>query len=172
MTDASFTCATCGQVHAGLPIDYGFRLPDEVHGLGYLERYARSRSNADLCTLDESRFFLRGILPLPLQERDDQFCWGVWLEVSKATHDRYVAGFDDDTLRGVTATGTLANAIPGYSETIGLEVQVEFQGGGTRPKFLFLATASHALADEQRSGISSRRHHDLLDAVGHFDNER
>lgn len=172
MTDASFTCATCGQVHAGLPTDYGFRLPDEVHALNYLERYARSRSNADLCTLDESRFFLRGILPLPFLERHDQFCWGVWVEVNRATHDRYVAGFSDDALQGTQATGRLANSIPGYSETMGLEVQIEFQNGGNRPKLQFQATASHALADEQRSGISSKRHHDLLEAVGHFDSEQ
>ncbi len=171
MADTSFTCSTCGQVHAGLPTDYGFRLPDEVHALNYLERYTKSRSNADLCTLDESRFFLRGILPLPFQERDDRFCWGVWVEVNQATHDRYLAGFHDDALQGATGTGTLANTIPGYAETLGLEVQVEFQSGGSRPTFLFLPDAAHALADEQRSGISSKRHHDLLDAVGHFDTE-
>ncbi|WP_416136139.1 DUF2199 domain-containing protein [Aquabacterium sp. A7-Y] len=55
MSDPSFVCATCGQRHSGLPTDYGFRLPDQVHALSYIERYRRSRSNADLCTLDIGR---------------------------------------------------------------------------------------------------------------------
>lgn len=168
MTDPSFTCSTCGQVHPGLPTDYGFRLPDEVHALAYLERYARSRSNADLCTLDESRYFIRGIILVPLKEMDDNFCWGIWAEVDKATHDHYVAGFNGDSILGTTGKGALANTIPGYSETNGLEVQIEFQDENGRPRYLFLASAAHALAHEQHGGISSRRHHDILEAVGHF----
>jgi hypothetical protein len=168
MSNSSFTCATCGQVHPGLPSDYAFRQPDEVHALAYLERYARSRSNADLCTLDESRYFIRGIIPVPFTEQDDDFCWGIWAEVDKATHDHYVAGFNEDSILGSTARGTLANTIPGYSETNGLEVQIEFQDGSSRPKYLLLSNAAHALAHEQRGGISNKRHHDILEAVGHF----
>ncbi|OYT87623.1 MAG: hypothetical protein CFE46_10770 [Burkholderiales bacterium PBB6] len=168
MTDASFTCSTCGQAHPGLPTDYGFRLPDHVHALTYLEEYLRSRSNADLCTLDESRYFIRGIVQVPLQELDDDFAWGIWAEVDKATHDHYVAGFNDNALLGTKAEGRLANDIPGYSATSGLEVRIEFQDGSTRPSFVFPASAAHALAHEQRGGISNKRHHDILEAVGHF----
>lgn len=168
MTDSSFTCSTCGQVHPGLPTDYGFRLPDEVHSLAYLERYARSRSNADLCTLDESRYFIRGVILVPLTESGDDFCWGIWAEVDKATHDHYAAGFDEDSILGYTARGTLANTIPGYSETSGLEVEIEFQNANSRPRYLLLANPMHALAHEQRGGISIKRHHDILEAVGHF----
>ncbi|UXH79253.1 DUF2199 domain-containing protein [Roseateles amylovorans] len=172
MTDASFSCSTCGQVHRGLPTDFGFRLPDEVHALDYLERYARCRSNADLCTVDESRYFIRGFLPLPLTEQDDDFCWGIWAEVDRATHDHYVAGFDGGPLLGTTARGTLANTIPGYEETSGLPVRIEFQDAGSRPKFLLTDDVTHALAHEQRGGISDKRHHDILEAVGHFKVDR
>jgi len=168
MTGPSFTCATCGQIHPGLPTDYGFRLPDEVHALAYLDRYARSRSNADLCTLDDSRYFIRGIIPVPFQAIEDDFCWGIWAEVDKATHDHYVAGFDEDSIRGTTSKGSLANTIPGYPETAGLEIHIEFQDGSSRPKYFFPANESHALAHEQRGGISNKRHHDILEAVGHF----
>jgi hypothetical protein len=139
-----------------------------VHSLEYLERYARSRSNRDLCTLDESRYFVRGIVPVPFQDLEGDFRWGVWAEVSRETHDRYFAGFSADLTNSAPATGTLANTIPGYLQTIGVEVEIQFQDAGSRPKFVFPAEASHALAYEQRSGISGKRHHDILEKVGHF----
>lgn len=56
MTDQSYVCSSCGKTHKGLPTDWGFRLPDQVFELSYLDKYRRTRSNADLCSLDESSF--------------------------------------------------------------------------------------------------------------------
>ena len=95
-SDTSFTCACCGQEHPGLPADYGYSLPDEVFALSYLERYRRSRSNADLCTLDDERFFLRGVLAVPFVGSEQEFGWGLWVEVSRGQHDLYLDGFFDD----------------------------------------------------------------------------
>ena len=63
-----FRCGTCGRVHPGLPTEWGFREPDEVFALSYIAKYLRTRINADLCTLDDSRYFLRGLLGLPFTE--------------------------------------------------------------------------------------------------------
>jgi hypothetical protein len=168
VSDPSFLCATCGQKHPGLPKDYGFRLPDEVHALSYVDRYLRSRSNADLCTLDEAHHFLRGVLAVPLGEPDDQFCWGIWVVVSREYHDAYVRGFDDDLSSHRRFAGRLANDIPGYGGTLGLEVEVQFQSEGSRPSVYFPEDSTHALALEQRNGISHKRHHDILESVGFF----
>lgn len=168
MNDQSFVCSTCGQRHPGLPTDYGFRLPDEVHALGYVNRYLRSRSNADLCTLDEGRYFLRGVLPIPLIEAKDDFCWGVWVEVDETTHDTYAHGFESDLSGQPGFPGRLANNLPGYGGTVGLAVDIRFQDEGTRPLLEFPPCSAHALAHEQHNGISNRRHHDLLESVGFF----
>jgi hypothetical protein len=171
MSDRSFVCATCGKRHPGLPTDYGFGLPDEVYALGYVERYLRSRSNSDLCTLDEKRYFLRGILPIPLVKSREPFCWGIWTEVSKQHHDLYVASFDTDMSKAPHFAGRLANDISGYGGTIGLQVEVQLRSGNDRPEFRFPARAAHALAREQRGGITRRRHHDILEAVGFFNEQ-
>lgn len=168
MSDESFICETCGQTHEGLPLDYGFRLPDEVHALDYIERYRRSRSNADLCTLDEARYFFRGIALLPFAGSDDEFGWGLWVEVDRTHHDAYVSLFDGDASSTPRIRGRLANEIPGYGGTMGIAVEVEFQPQGDRPKLFFPAHESHPLAVEQRRGITRRRHHDILEAVGFF----
>jgi hypothetical protein len=164
----SFKCATCGELHEGLPTDFGFRLPDEVHALGYLEQYQRTRSNSDLCTLDGSRHFIRGVLPLPIQETDDSFGWGVWAEVEAQCHDSYMLTWDEPGEGMAPFTGKLANDLPGYEGTLGLAVEVQFGPAGQRPTLRVAQGVMHALALEQRSGISRKRHHDIIEATGFF----
>ncbi|ROZ63874.1 DUF2199 domain-containing protein [Ramlibacter sp. WS9] len=166
--DQSFICQTCGERHAGLPMDFGFRLPDEVHSLGYLDRYLRSRSNADFCALDEARYYVRGVLPLPVQSSEDEFCWGVWVEIAQAHHDRYLAGFEEEAPDLFTFAGKIANDVPGYGGTIGLAVEVRLRKAGERPA-VYVTDSSHALSHEQRAGISHKRHHDILEATGFFE---
>lgn len=168
----TFVCSTCGQEHSGLPTDFGFRLPDEVSALSYIDRYVRSHSNSDLCTFDGSRYFLRGLIAIPLTETDEQFCWGIWAEVSKETHDFYVKGFNQDLKGSEPREGQLSNTIPGYEETSGLGVLIHFQDTSSRPTFLHPSDATHALAHEQRGGISAKRHHDILANVGHFEKHK
>lgn len=167
----SFVCETCGETHVGLPTDYGFRLPDAVHELEYLSRYLRSRSNSDLCTLDESRYFIRGVLPLPFQEEEENFTWGAWVEVSREDHDRYVSAFEVDGRGNPRFAGLIANQLPGYEATIGLGVEVQLQDEGKRPIFHVAADTSHLLKQDQDFGISRKRHHDILEATGFFETD-
>ena len=165
---SSFKCATCGQEHSGLPFDYSFGLPDEVFELDFLSRYQRTRSNSDLCTLDGSRFFIRGLIPLPFLDSTDEFGWGIWVEVSRGDHDKYLGGYYEDLSGEPRFSGKLACSIPGYSETLGIDVEIAFGAKGQRPSFHVAASLPHALADDQHKGLTPARHHELLEAVGHF----
>lgn len=169
MADSGYVCASCGKVHEGLPTDWGFGLPDEVYALSYLDKYRRSRSNADLCTLDEQRFFLRGLLLIPFTHVDDQFGWGLWVEVPKSAHDFYLENFSNDLAQGTVLPGRLANKVPGFDSTLGLEVQVEVQSGKSRPLLKFPAGSAHQFAVDQREGIGADRHHHYLEACGYFE---
>lgn len=168
MPPTTYICSTCGKEHEGLPTDWGFKLPDEVHALSYIEKYTRAKYNADLCTLDEQRHFIRGVLPIPLVDQDDSFGWGIWVEVSRSIHDAYVKAFNSDAPEPTLCEGVLVNAIPGYSETSGLAVNVQFNGKDARPTFAFQAGEAHGLAHEQLKGISQKRQHDILEILGFF----
>src|SRR5262249_42737255 len=123
-----FRCGTCGRVHPGLPTEWAFREPDEVFALSYIAKYLRTRINADLCTLDESRYFLRGHLSLPFPGANGAFGWGAWVEVSRDHHNVYAAQIISEA-EGEPPTryrleGRIANSIPGYRATLGVAVDV------------------------------------------------
>ena len=59
-----FKCGVCGQWHDELLTDLGYRLPDVVFEMSYVERYQRGRFNDDMCTLDDSRHFIRCYMPI------------------------------------------------------------------------------------------------------------
>lgn len=169
---SGFRCGTCGRTHAELLTEWGFREPDEVFALDSIAKYLRTRINADLCTLDESRYFLRGHLRLPLVD-GGEFGWGVWVEVSQDHHDVYVGQILAEA-RGEPTTqfrleGRLANAIPGYRATLGVAVHVLLEEAGQRPSLWLPSRSRHTLAREQTRGITAARHHELLEACGYFD---
>jgi hypothetical protein len=168
MSEESFVCAQCGQRHAGLPTDWGCRKPDEIHALSYLEEYRRVRMNADLATLDGKRYFIRCALPLPMVGRSDFFVWDTWVEVSRKHHHLYVEHFDADATGLPGFAGYLANQLPGYRDTLELEVEVELPPAGKRPSLWLPVDSPHALAREQAKGIDAVRHHEILEACGHF----
>jgi hypothetical protein len=172
MNHETFVCDICGERHEGLPTDFGFRLPDEVHTLAYLDRYLRSRHNADLCTLDESRYFVRCVLGIPLLERQEEFGWGVWVEVAAEDHNNYLKRFHEAAENAPRFRGSLANEVPGYEQTLGLSVEVQLGREDQRPKLYCHATSIHALAIEQREGISRERHHEILECTGSFEQDR
>lgn len=169
MTDHGYVCSSCGKVHEGLPTDWGFKLPDEVFALPYLEKYHRTRSNTDLCALDERRFFIRGLLPIPFTHQEGEFAWGVWAEVPKEIHDFYLDNYSNELAQGTKAVGALANTIPGFPEITGKPLEIEFQNAKSRPFFAFPGSADHELAVDQRDGIGHNRHHRFLELCGHFD---
>jgi hypothetical protein len=86
-----------------------------------------------LCTLDDSRYFLRGCLPLYFTDREGRFTWGAWAEVSHDDHNFYVGQVLNETFKGRRLAGRIANAIPGYRSTLNLQVHVLLERKGSDP---------------------------------------
>jgi hypothetical protein len=107
--------------------------------------------------------------PLPFQDSEEEYCWGVWVEVSRDDHDKYVRGYNDDLSAEPNFPGQLANSIPGYEETRHLPITAKFGASGQRPNYFVEATTQHKLATDQHTGITAAQHHEMLEAVGHFE---
>lgn len=153
-------CSVCGKEHPARNMELSFRRPDVIFNLTSEERKARCKENDDICILDGERFFVRGLLALPVRERDYPYSQGVWAEIDRESFQRIWDLWDDpDQGEEPPMAGTLANAIPSLVHTVGLGVLVKLSGPKTRPCFE-VTDSKHQLYEEQRKGISEHRAHE------------
>ena len=164
MTDR-YTCAICGKQHQGLVTDWAYTLPDVVWAIQADKRSEAAQFNSDLCRFDE-RHFIRGVLYVPITTEAARFGWGAWAEVDRATFERYLAIYDRDGSDEPVRTGALANELPPYPGSLGAPVVIAFHDPSTRPSFSLASSDTSRLALEQRAGIDTARHHEILHIIG------
>lgn len=162
---ATYVCETCGQIHSGLPTDWAFKLPDQVWAIPEGEREERARWTSDLCQLGES-YFIRSFLPVPFKDREGNFGWGVWIKVSWPVFERYLQIYEQDATAEPKVEGELANQPVAYELPSPVPVILRFGTPSQRPVVELPPEAAHALAQEQASGISDARYHEILIAIG------
>ena len=142
-------CAVCGEEHDELP-DIGSAAPDQWRD--ELDDADNSLLTEDLCIVDGEDHFIRGVLEIPLVDRDDCFGWGVWVSLKKENFEIYREHFDSDAIGPFF--GWLSTAIGYFAETtLNLLTTVKFVGGGARPR-IFVNECDHQLRLDQRSGIT------------------
>lgn len=91
---------------AAAPLEYSFRAPDDIFALDNSSRAELGRSFA---SLDDARFFVRCLLPLPVTGYGS-WCVGFWIEVTRSDF-RHVREVWDDPERypGLRFSGAAAN---------------------------------------------------------------
>lgn len=146
-------------VNEELAKDISMSFPEDIWALNPIERYLRTRTATEFCTLDESRYFIRAVLPVPINYEKDEFLWGVWCEVSRHDHDRYVKAYAEGVLGDLgVIKGWLANDLPVYEEAVGLEVELHCSQE-ERPRVTVLSDS--VLKTEQDDGIDRTRHEEI-----------
>ncbi len=83
-----FQCSCCGEYHAEIPLNFGADVPDYVLAIPVAERESRCQMTADLCVIDGTEFFVRGILEVPVRDGAGPFTWGVWTTLSAHNFQR------------------------------------------------------------------------------------
>jgi hypothetical protein len=164
----SFTCAVCGETHAGETRDIRMGLPQPIFLLDEDERDRRAYVEDDFAVLHGEkgdRFFVRALLELPIEGEDGYFGYGSWIEVSEADAVTLGELWDDETGQGASPfTGTLANELSPYAFTEGLPVRIRLRDVHLLP-LVELDDDEHELVRAQRRGISSHRAHQLAATV-------
>lgn len=124
----------CGD--AAVPLERNFQLPDDVFALGD-EKNTRAAYNRNFASLDGQRFFMRCLLPVPV-EGYGTWCIGLWLEVTKADHDRARETQDDpESYSRLRFSGALANHVGadlGLPVDLGAELQIYVPDTSERPR--------------------------------------
>ena len=164
-----FQCATCGRWHDTLPMDVGFAEPLYVAELSEPERARRVTFDGDFRVLrdaDATHYFVRGVVEVPVIGTPEKFCFGAWSTLSADSYEQARAAYRDNGSAG-PLFGWLANRFPGYATTLNLKVNVL-----VRPDLkpaIVLQDAGHALAREQRNGITPHRVRQVVEKVLHPD---
>lgn len=170
MSEAIVVCSVCGKPHPREKIELTFRRPDIIAAIPKKTRSQRCKESDDLCALwgsgsELDRFFVRGVLPLPVDGRDTPYRIGAWAEVDKDAFSRIIDLWKEPSQTEEPAfPGVLANAIPIHKSALGLNVQLQLTGPTTRPNIMVLDT-SHALYQEQIRGVSEHRVHEYTSLV-------
>jgi hypothetical protein len=156
-----FRCSICGRKHSGLPMDIAFEKPADYFAVPDPERERRCALTADWCVIDDRRFYVRGILYVPVTGTTKEFGWGVWARLSKTAFQRYFELYSADASDEPPFRGYLCNVHCDYEGLDGLEVRVQLRKATERPEFT-IVPCRHLLYKEQHSGITMHRVHEIL----------
>lgn len=159
----TYRCTTCGETHEGLP-DIGYRFPDPYFGVPEPERANRIRVTTDICAIDETDFFVRGVLLIPIRNHSDHLGLGVWVSQKQANFQTYLDNFDTADIGPFF--GWLSNHLPFYEQdTWALKTMAHFQGNNQRP-IIKLAPCEHPLYADYSEGITLDRAWSLVHHKG------
>jgi hypothetical protein len=164
----AFTCAVCGETHAGETRDIRMGLPQPIFLLDEDERLERAYVEDDFAVLHADRgdrYFVRALLELPIVEEEGYFGYSSWIEVSSADVAALGELWDDEEgWRSGPFAGTLANELSPYAFTEGLPLRIRLREVNLLP-LAELEDGDHELVRAQRHGISSHRAHELAATV-------
>jgi len=150
-------CSKCGVEHPLEDMELTFRRPDDVANLSAGDRERLVRENSDLCVIEKDRFFVRAVLPLPVESRQLPYCIGLWVEVTQAAFDRIYDLWDaEEQVTEPPFAARIANEIPTAAGSLGLGAELHLTGPRTRPR-VFLTPGTHQLYVEQARGIDEHR---------------
>jgi hypothetical protein len=160
-----FVCSVCGEFHAERLLDIRMTLPEPIHALDEDERARRTWLADDFAVLDERRFYLRGLLEIPVRELDSRFGYGVWVEVAEADFQHLLEHWHDPAQGSFAPVDArLANELAPYDATEGLPVAIEPVSAESLPSVRLLGD-EHPLCIDQRYGISAARSDELAATV-------
>lgn len=168
MFNPGFVCHICGQAHEEVPLSFAADFPDMYANMSESDRSTRAAISSDQCIIDETLFFVRGCLEIPVLDSTDVFLWGLWALVKEEVFDEISDSWNEigrETRRG-PFKARLANSLSEYPETLNLKLRIVIQPVNTRPLFI-LEEEEHPLAKAQRNGISRLEAGELSATVLH-----
>jgi len=152
-------CSECHQVHFDVTPLLGPSAPDDWLAVSEGERL-EAELTPDICILTDdgrTRHFVRGHIQLPVVDAyPPVFVWSVWVELDEDSMGLVARSWSNANRAAIPPLeGRLANELPYEQPTRGLPISVHTRDPGMVP--LLMVSEAHALALEQREGISIHR---------------
>jgi hypothetical protein len=162
-----FDCTVCGERHDVLPLEYSVNAPQAVASIPPEEIEQRIVITPDQCVIDNSSFYLRGRILIPVPEVNASFIWGVWAEIGPKAFVRANELWQTEGREQEPPfPGWLNNDLFLFGDTINLELNVHTQPVGQRPQFR-ISDPNHPLARQQREGLTIEEIQDIAEMIFH-----
>jgi hypothetical protein len=156
-------CSRCGRDHEVEDLEPSYARPDRIDALGPEERAAlvaagKLRISNDFCRLttqEHDLAFVRVLLPIPVTEREEPCCWGLWVSVHPSIFERVYDLWDDPSqLHEGPWRGALANHLASYPDSLDLPGVFRFVDTNQIPYLRLDDDRRHPLIRDQLEGVS------------------
>jgi len=118
-----FRCSSCSEIHRGMP-SFGAHAPLSYYEIPVEQRDTRCRLGSDECVIDESSYFVRGCIELPVHGESEPFVWGVWVSLSEASFRAWLECFDTERRSHIGPFFGWLNAwLKPYPDTVNLKTR-------------------------------------------------
>lgn len=150
----SAVCGCCGNRFEGSP-SYAYAMPDYYYQMSETERAQRGKIDENICRItsdNQSDYFIRVCLEVPIIGMTDPFLWGVWVSISQANLKRYLDTWEN-TDESDTYFGWLSNEISSYPSSLNLKAIAHPRRNNKRP-WLELEPCEHPLYRDWKNGLT------------------
>lgn len=162
-----FICATCGEYHEELPLCFGAEVPIYYYSIPADERESRIEISKDWCVIDDSHFFIRGRIEIPIVDYPEPLVWNVWTTLSKENFERSQKLWNNSLRQQEEPYfGWLQTEIPGYKNTLNCKSWVHTQPVGIIP-IIVVFEENHPLTIDQQNGITLDQVKQLAELILH-----
>ncbi len=161
-----FKCHSCGELHHGMP-SFGAGAPLSYFAIPEEERSRRCHLGEDDCVIDDTDYFVRGCIEIPVHGEEEPFTWGAWVSLSEKNYWVWNDSFTETERSHLGPFFGWLNAwLKPYPETMNLKTRLHLRDNGIRPS-IELEPTDHPLALEQRNGISVDRVSEIYSMMVH-----
>jgi hypothetical protein len=127
----------------GEPIrDLRFLMPDHMLGVQSVDRNSRCKIDSDFASIDDSEFFIRALLYVPVQNTKDPMVVNFWVRVDRDTFFDYYENFENPTSHMKSAPGKLGNYLPPFAPCLDLDVVLDFGASDSPPRISLKSRAT------------------------------
>jgi len=163
MTHELVKCPCCDKMVPAYDMELSYRLPDAIASMDTDEIKKKCQSSKDYVVCEDEYYYLRCILPLPVQDTGKDYSIGVWAQVSEKSFIRIWELWEDpDQVNELPFNGLLANSVHLNTHVEDIEIEVTLTGVKSRPS-VKIKDAESSLYKEQQNGITVHRASEYTD---------
>lgn len=128
-------CPKCGEKHGEWP-SLEFQSPFYYHQLSEANKERCVNMELDFCIIrQEEQFdhYIRAIITQKVNDHCDDIDYGVWVLLNEDSFHDYSSHFNQEEHEAIYF-GLLSNQIPGYGNTLSINVTIQVSRGAYRPQ--------------------------------------